>query len=68
MNQQPGFLILVVIAAVIGGGWLLVQMIGSCIALLSVGLGCGSEFSVIAGFLIALATAAFVIFKPSKGP
>jgi len=68
MNQQPGFLILVVIAAVIGGGWLLVQMIGSCIALLSVGLGCGSDFSVVAGCVIAVAIAACILLKPSKGP
>ena len=43
MDQQPGFLILVVVAAVIGGGWLLIQMIGACISLLSVGLGCRFE-------------------------
>jgi len=65
-QQQPGFVILVVVAAVIGGGWLLIQMIGACISLLSVGLGCGSDFSVIAGFFLAIAIALFVLTRSNK--
>jgi hypothetical protein len=61
MNQQPGFLILVVIAAVIGGGWLLIQMIGSCITLVSVGLGSSPDVAVIGGTLLALAIALLIL-------
>ena len=63
MDQQPGFLILVVVAAVIGGGWLLIQMIGACISLLSVGLGCGPDFAVVGGFFLAIAIALIALTR-----
>jgi len=62
-QQQPGFVILVVVAALIGGGWFVLQLIGACISLLSVGLGCGSDFSVVAGFFIAIALAVYSLTR-----
>jgi hypothetical protein len=62
-QQQPGFVILVVVAAVIGGGWLVLQLIGACISLLSVGLGCGPDFSVVAGFFLAIAIALYAVTR-----
>ncbi len=63
MNQQPGFLILVVIVAVIAGGWLFIQMVGGCIALLGIGLGTSPEFAVIGGFFLAIALTVFALTR-----
>jgi len=62
-QQQPGFLILVVAAAVIGGGYLFIQMVGACISLLGVGLGCGPDFAVIGGFFLAIAIAVIALAR-----
>lgn len=62
-EQQPGFLILVVIVAVIGGGWLFIQLIGGCIALLGVGLGTSPDFAVIGGFFLAVALTVFALTR-----
>lgn len=62
-QQQPGFLILVVIAAIIGGGWLFIQMVGGCIALLGIGLGTSPEFAVIGGFFLAIALTIYALTR-----
>ena len=62
-EQQPGFLILVVIVALVGAGWLFIEMVGACIALLGVVLGCAPEFSVVAGFFLAIALAVFALTR-----
>ena len=35
-------------------GWLFLQMCAGCIALLGLGLGCGADFAIVAGFLLAV--------------
>lgn len=54
MDQHPGVLILALIAAAIGGGYLFVQIAGACITLLGLGLGCAPKFAVVLGTLIAV--------------
>lgn len=66
MNQQPGFLILVVIAALIGGGYLFVQMVGACIVLLGAGLGCAPDFAVVVGFFLAVGLFIHALTRGSK--
>ena len=64
MNQQdPVCLILVVIVAIIGGGWLFIQMVGGCIALLCVGLGCSPDFSVVGGFFLAVGLTVYALTR-----
>jgi len=63
MNQNPGFLILVVVVAVIFGGWLFLQMIGACIVLLGVGLGCAPDLAVVAGFFLAIALTIYALTR-----
>ena len=62
-EQQPGFLILVVIAAVIGGGWLFIHLLGGCIALLGVVLGTSPEFAVVGGFCLAIALTIYALTR-----
>ncbi len=65
-QQQPGFLILVVIVAVVAGGWLFIQMVGACIALLGVGLGCAPNFAVVGGFFLAIALTIYALTRKSN--
>jgi hypothetical protein len=63
MKNNPVVSILVVLAALIGGGYLLVQMAGACIMLLGIGLGASPGVAVVAGFLIAVGLAIHAIVK-----
>jgi hypothetical protein len=65
-QQQPGLVILVVVAAVIGGGWLFLQIVGGCIALLGAGLGADPTFAVVAGFFIAIGLTVHALTRSNK--
>ncbi len=45
---------ILILMAVVAGGWLFIQMAGACIVLLGAGLGCDAGFAVVAGFFIAV--------------
>lgn len=59
---------IVILVAILGGGWLFLQLFAGAATLLSVGLGSGPEFAVIGGFFLAVVLACIAIFKPNKGP
>lgn len=48
---------ILILVALIAGGWLFVHMIGACIGILAVGLRCAPGFTVVAGFFLALGLA-----------
>jgi len=65
-QQQPSFLILVVVAAAIGAIWLFLQIVGGCIALLGAGLGCDSGFAVVAGVVLAIVLTSLSLTRSNK--
>jgi hypothetical protein len=54
---------ILILVAVVAGGWLFIQLAGACISLLGVGLGCEPGFAVIAGFLLAVGLAIHALSK-----
>ncbi len=53
MKPNPVLILL----AIIAGGWLFVQMVGACIGLVGIGFGSSPGVAVVAEFLIAVGLA-----------
>lgn len=43
---------ILILVAILAGGWLFVQMVGACIGIVGIGLGSSPGFAVVAGFFI----------------
>lgn len=52
---------LLILLALIAGGWLFIQMIGACISLLAFGLRCAPGFAVVGGFFLAVGLAIYAL-------
>ena len=52
---------ILILVAILGGGFLFVQMVGACIMLLGLGLRCAPGFAVVAGFFLALGLAIYAL-------
>lgn len=48
---------LLILLAILAGGWLFRHMVAACIGILAVGLGSSPGFAVVAGFFLALGLA-----------
>lgn len=59
---------ILILVALVAGGWLFVQMVVAAIAIVGIGLGASPGVAVIAGFLIAVGLAIHAIVKSNKVP